>query len=122
MIAFALRFFPLLQEELFVIRSALQARAYAAVGSNNPITLVRGLGVSVIPLGVGALRRSQDIALAMERRGLSFPDQLGTERVIFRDVRLRTWDYVVIVLSLIGLTATIIFFGSDLGKIWAPLP
>ncbi|MCK4900671.1 MAG: energy-coupling factor transporter transmembrane protein EcfT [Anaerolineales bacterium] len=122
MIAFALRFFPLLQEELFVIRSALQARAYAAIGSINPITLVRGLGVSVIPLGVGALKRSQDIALAMERRGLGFPDQLGIKRVIFRDVRLRTWDYVVIVISVLGLIATITIFSSDLGKIWAPLP
>ncbi len=122
MIAFALRFFPLLQEELFVIRSALQARAYASIGSNNPIALVRGLGVSVVPLGVGALRRSQDIALAMERRGLGFPDQLGTTRVIFRDVRLRPWDFVVIAISIIGLIATIVFFSSELGKIWAPLP
>ena len=36
MIAFALRFFPLLQEELFVIRSALQARAYVSVRSQEP--------------------------------------------------------------------------------------
>jgi energy-coupling factor transport system permease protein len=122
MIAFALRFFPLLQEELFVIRNALQARAYASIGSSNPITLVRGLGVSVIPLGVGALRRSQDIALAMERRGLSFPDQLGTTRVIFRDVRLRTWDFILIALSIIGLVTVIVLFNSQLGTIWAPLP
>ena len=122
MIAFALRFFPLLQEELFVIRSALQARAYAAIGSLNPFTMVKGLGVSVIPLGVGALRRSQDIALAMERRGLGFPDQLGTERVIFRDVRLRKWDYVLIAISVIGLISVIVLFSSELGKIWAPIP
>jgi energy-coupling factor transport system permease protein len=118
MIAFALRFFPLLQEELFVIRSALQARAYASIGAQNPITLVKGLGVSVVPLGVGALRRSQDIALAMERRGLGFPDQLGTTRVIFRDVRLRKWDFVVMALSIVGLILVIVFFGSSLGKIW----
>jgi energy-coupling factor transport system permease protein len=122
MIAFALRFFPLLQEELFVIRSALQARAYAAIGSYNPFTLVKGLGVSVIPLGVGALRRSQDIALAMERRGLGFPDQLGTERVIFRDVHLRTWDFILIIISILGMIAIITIFSSELGKIWAPLP
>ena len=118
MIAFALRFFPLLQEELFVIRSALQARAYGSIGTVNPIKLVQGLGVSVIPLGVGALRRSQFIALAMERRGLSFPDQLGTKRVIFRDVRLRVWDYILITLSLVGLVAMIVAFGSNIGKAW----
>lgn len=122
MIAFALRFFPLLQEELFVIRSALQARAYASIGTSNPITLVKGLGVSVVPLGVGALRRSQDIALAMERRGLGFPDQLGTTRVIFRDVRLRKWDFIVIAFSLAMLIFTIVLFSSELGKIWAPIP
>lgn len=122
MIAFALRFFPLIQEELFVIRNALQARAYSSIGSSNPITLVRGLGVAVVPLGVGALRRSQDIALAMERRGLSFPDQLGTTRVIFRDVRLRIWDYILIAISIIGLVSVIVLFSSELGKIWAPLP
>ena len=119
MIGFALRFFPLLQEELFVIRSALQARAYAAIGSSNPITMVKGLGVSVIPLGVGALRRSQDIALAMERRGLGFPDQLGTTRVVFRDVRLRKWDFVIIAISIIGLIATIVVFGSSIGRAWS---
>lgn len=118
MIAFALRFFPLLQEELFVIRSALQARAYVSIGARNPITLVRGLGVSVVPLGVGALRRSQDIALAMERRGLGFPDQLGTERTIFRDIRLRGKDFIIMALSILGMIAVIVVFGSKLGQVW----
>ena len=99
MFAFALRFFPLLQEELFVILSALQARAYAAVGSSNPFVIVKGVVSSVTPLGVGALRRSQDIALAMERRGLGFPSELGTTRVIFRDISSRFMDYLVIVVS-----------------------
>jgi len=121
MIAFALRFFPLLQEELFVIRSALQARAYVSMGSLNPVTLVKGLGVSVVPLGVGALRRSQDIALAMERRGLGFPDQLGTTRVIFRDVHLRPKDYAVMAISILYLITIIVVFGSQFGKMWAPL-
>jgi energy-coupling factor transport system permease protein len=118
MIAFALRFFPLLQEELFVIRSALQARAYGAIGTSNPIKMVQGLGVSVIPLGVGALRRSQDIALAMERRGLGFPDQLGTTRVIFRDVRLRFWDFVLIAIAILLLAAVIVLYGTSLGQAW----
>ena len=118
MVAFALRFFPLLQEELFVIRSALQARAYGSIGTWNPIKLVQGLGVSVIPLGVGALRRSQDIALAMERRGLGFPEELGTTRVIFRDVRLRFWDFVIIAISIILLVSVIVFFGSSVGQSW----
>jgi energy-coupling factor transport system permease protein len=120
MFAFALRFFPLLQEELFVIRSALQARAYESVGSSNPLVIVRGLTTSVVPLGVGALRRSQDIALAMERRGFSFPTDLGTTRVIFRDIRLRPWDYSIIALSVIMLISMIVVFGWG-GQAWAPV-
>jgi energy-coupling factor transport system permease protein len=121
MFAFALRFFPLLQEELFVIRSALQARAYAAVGSKNPVTILRGVTNSVVPLGVGALRRSQDIALAMERRGFGFPTELGTKRVIFRDIRLRPWDYTLMVLSILFLVAMIVLFGWG-GRAWTVLP
>jgi len=122
MSAFALRFFPLLQEELFVIRSALQARAYEAVGARNPVAILKGVTTAVVPLGVGALRRSQDIALAMERRGLGFPTELGTTRVIFRDVRLKKWDFIVIALSIILLVGTIILFGSEAGKAWSVLP
>jgi energy-coupling factor transport system permease protein len=121
MFAFALRFFPLLQEELFVIRSALQARAYAAVGSNNPYTIIKGMTTAVVPLGVGALRRSQDIALAMERRGLGFPTELGIQRVIFRDIRLRFWDYIIIAFSVIGLITVIALYGWG-GKAWVVLP
>ena len=80
---------------------------------------MKGLGVSVVPLGVERPRRSQDIALAMERRGLGFPDQLGTTRVIFRDIQLRKWDYAVIAFSVIMLVATIVIFGSSVGASWA---
>lgn len=121
MFAFALRFFPLLQEELFTIRSALQARAYASVGSSNPVIIIKGIATAVVPLGVGALRRSQDIALAMERRGFGFPTELGTTRVIFRDIRLRPKDVVIMVFSVIMLIAVIVYFGWG-GKAWAPLP
>lgn len=119
MFAFALRFFPLLQEELFVIRSALQARAYAAVGSSNPVVIIKGMISSVTPLGVGALRRSQDIALAMERRGLGFPTELGTTRVIFRDIHLRFWDYFTIVAAGLFLISMIWAFGWG-GQAWDP--
>lgn len=121
MFAFALRFFPLLQEELFVIRSALQARSYASVGSSNPVTIVKGVTTSVVPLGVGALRRSQDIALAMERRGLGFPDELGIKRVIFRDIRLRKRDYFVMIAAALLVVGAIFAYGWG-GKAWTVLP
>ncbi len=119
MFAFALRFFPLLQEELFVIRSALQARSYASVGSSNPVVILKGVITSVTPLGVGALRRSQDIALAMERRGFGFPTELGTTRVIFRDIHLEFKDYAIIVFAIAFMLAMILLFGWG-GQAWDP--
>jgi energy-coupling factor transport system permease protein len=103
MFAFALRFFPLLQEELVVIRNALTARAYHAVGSRNPATFLVGVGVSIMPLGLGALRRSQDIALAMELRGFNYAEANGIRRTVFRDIRLRSADYGVMLTSLVLL-------------------
>jgi energy-coupling factor transporter transmembrane protein EcfT len=100
MFAFAMRFFPLLQEELVVIRNALTARAYHAIGSRNPVTFLVGVGVSIMPLGLGALRRSQDIALAMELRGFNYAEANGVRRTVYRDIRLRSADYAVIVTSL----------------------
>jgi energy-coupling factor transport system permease protein len=103
MFAFAMRFFPLLQEELVVIRNALTARAYHAVGSRNPVTFLVGVSVSIMPLGLGALRRSQDIALAMELRGFNYAEAHGIQRTVFRDIRLRPADYAVIVVSVVLL-------------------
>jgi energy-coupling factor transport system permease protein len=100
MFAFAMRFFPLLQEELVVIRNALTARAYHAVGSRNPATFLVGVGVSIMPLGLGALRRSQDIALAMELRGFNYAEANGVRRTVFRDIRLRSADYAVMLTSI----------------------
>jgi energy-coupling factor transport system permease protein len=95
MFAFGMRFYPLLQEEYFVIRDALKARGSDLLSSMNPVKLINGVAASAIPLGLGALRRSQNIALAMELRGFSFPEQTGVPRVLYRDVRMRTADWVV---------------------------
>lgn len=95
MFAFGMRFYPLLQEEYFVIRDALKARGSDLLTSMNPVKLINGVAVSAIPLGLGALRRSQNIALAMELRGFSFPEQTGVPRVLYRDVRMRRADWIV---------------------------
>jgi energy-coupling factor transport system permease protein len=96
MFAFGMRFYPLLQEEYFVIRDALKARGSDLLTSMNPIKLMNGVAVSAIPLGLGALRRSQNIALAMELRGFSFPEQTGVPRVLYRDVRMKRADWIVV--------------------------
>jgi energy-coupling factor transport system permease protein len=107
MFAFAMRFFPLLQEELVVIRNALTARGYRAIGSRNPYVFLRGVAISIMPLGLGALRRSRDIALAMELRGFNYAETVGTRRTMFRDIRMHVRDYVVVAISGLGLVAVI---------------
>jgi energy-coupling factor transport system permease protein len=107
MFAFAMRFFPLLQEELVVIRNALSARAYTAVGSRNPWVFLRGVAISIMPLGLGALRRSRDIALAMELRGFNYAETVGVRRTVFRDIRMRCRDWMVVAVSVLALLATI---------------
>jgi energy-coupling factor transport system permease protein len=107
MFAFAMRFFPLLQEELVVIRNALTARAYRAVGSRNPWVFLRGVAISIMPLGLGALRRSRDIALAMELRGFNYAETVGVERTVFRDIRMRPRDWTVVAASATALLAAV---------------
>lgn len=109
MFAFAMRFFPLLQEELGVIRNALSARGSDSFSLSRPGRFLRGVAISVLPLGVGALRRSQDIALAMELRGFGYAEEVGIKRTLFRDIRLRPRDYLVMVCSVLFLAAVIAY-------------
>lgn len=109
MFAFAMRIFPLIQEELNVIRNALAARAYDAVGTSNPAVILRGAIISAFPLIVGSLRRSQDIAMSMEMRGLSAAEELGVQRTLYRDIQLRRQDYVVMAGALLFVAASILY-------------
>lgn len=105
MFAFAFRFLPLIQEEMVTIQSAYRGRGSEALSSYNPVTFLIGVATSVFPLGLGALRKSQNIALAMELRGFSYPEETGSSRVIFRDVRMRPADWAVVALSLLLVVA-----------------
>ena len=109
MFATAMRFFPLLQEEFLTIQSALKARGSAILTSYNPVTFFRGIVTVVIPLVLASVRRSQAIALAMELRGLSLPEQTGVPRVIYREVSLKLRDYLVMFLSVGGLLGLIAY-------------
>lgn len=100
-ISFALRFLPLLQEELLTISNAAKVRAYPPMDSANPITRLKGL-VSIIPtLGLISVKRSGDIALGMELRGFS----LQEKRTFLKEIKFRNVDYLVIVVSCLYLIA-----------------
>jgi energy-coupling factor transport system permease protein len=108
MFAFAIRLYPLIQEEFLVIQRALKARGSNALSSFNPVVFFPGVVTSAVPLGLGAIRRSQDIAMAMELRGLNLPEESGKPRVLFREVRLRPLDVAIMagcLVVLVGLLA-----------------
>lgn len=99
MFASAMRFYPLLQEEFIIIQDALKARGSdLLVKWYNPFRLIWGVVMTAIPMGLGGLRRSRNIALSMELRGFSFPEETGVQRQLFRDIQLRPVDYVIMAL------------------------
>ncbi len=114
LVGFMLRFLPLIQEELFTIADASKARAYKAMDSKNPLSILRAVVAAMPPLAAGALRRSQNIALAMELRGFSFPTEFGVKRTFLKDIQMKRADYATVGVSvayaLAGLT---LFFSTQ---------
>jgi energy-coupling factor transport system permease protein len=106
---FGMRIFPLLQEEFGVIQNALRARANDQLNSRNPFRVMSGAWVCVMPLALGALRRSNDVSLAMELRGLNYASEMGTERVIYDQPQLQVADYVVMAVCILSSVAAIVF-------------
>lgn len=108
MFAFALRLYPLIQEEFIVIQNALRARSSNALNSFNPIKFFPGLAISAVPLSLGAIRRSQEIALAMEMRGLSIPESTGIVRKLYRVIEFKSVDYIVMAGSVLALVVIVV--------------
>jgi energy-coupling factor transport system permease protein len=96
MFAFALRFFPLFQEEFIVVQNALKARGAEELAGFNPVGFFRGMAIATVPMALGAVRRSQDIALSMELRGLNLPEEAGITRTLYRHIEFRRIDKILI--------------------------
>mgnify|MGYP002107110110 FL=1 len=67
MMSIALRFIPILLEEMDRIMKAQQARG-ADFESGNLIQRAKGLVPLLVPLFIAAIRRANDLAMAMEAR------------------------------------------------------
>ena len=114
LVGFMLRFLPLIQEELFTIADASKARAYKAMDSKNPLSILRAIIAAMPPLAAGSLRRSQNIALAMELRGFSFPTEFGIKRTFLKDIQMRRADYLTIGVSFIyAISGLTLFFTTQ---------
>jgi energy-coupling factor transport system permease protein len=91
----ALRFFPVLQQEVGRILEAQQVRGQPL---QSPLQRIRGLVSIVLPLVLRVLRRTNEVALSMELRGFGY----GPTRTHSRQIRLQLLDKALLA-GLVGL-------------------
>jgi energy-coupling factor transport system permease protein len=92
MMTIALRFIPTLHEEAHKITKAQAARG-ADFSEGSPIRRVRAMLPVLIPLTIGAFRRADELAEAMESRGY----RGGEGRTRYRELRFRARDALALV-------------------------
>ncbi len=100
--SFALRFLPLLQDEMMTLLSALAARGHPHAGSHNPVERVLGIVYVSPSLAVGFLRRATDVALAMELRGY----RANVTRTYMRQIQFAAGDAIALAggLAFVGVS------------------
>jgi energy-coupling factor transport system permease protein len=101
MMTIALRFIPTLGEEAEKIKGAQAARG-ADFSEGGPLRRARSLVPVLVPLTVGAFRRADELAEAMESRGYKG----GQGRTRFRELRFRARDALAI-----GVTVLVLLMG-----------
>ncbi len=105
MVAITLRFIPLLGRELERLLKAQAARgADFGRGRGNFFTRIRRMLPLLIPLFLAALRRAEELALAMEARGYAG----GRGRTSLVRLQMRPADFLALALSL-AITALVFF-------------
>jgi energy-coupling factor transport system permease protein len=107
-----LRFYPVLLEDIGVIREGLQLRGLRT----DQISLGRRITVyakMAIPLILNAMFKSQQVEVALQARGLN----AGKRRTYLHEVDLTTADYLTIGLCVVFyLMAVILFSTAGLGR------
>lgn len=103
MMTIALRFIPTLHEEAQKIMKAQAARGSDA-SDGGLVRRVRAMVPVLVPLTIGAFRRADELAEAMESRGY----RGGEGRTRYRELRFRTRDALALV------TTTLVIVGSIL--------
>lgn len=102
MMTIALRFIPTLGEEAEKITRAQAARG-ADFSEGGPLRRARSLVPVLVPLTVGAFRRADELAEAMESRGY----RGGEGRTRYRELRFRARDAlamaVTVLILLVGI-------------------
>jgi energy-coupling factor transport system permease protein len=103
MMTIALRFIPTLGEEAEKIKAAQAARG-ADFSGGGPLRRARSLVPVLVPLTVGAFRRADELADAMESRGY----RGGEGRTRYRELRFRVSDALALAVTLLVLLVGIL--------------
>jgi energy-coupling factor transport system permease protein len=103
MMTIALRFIPTLGEEAEKIKRAQAARG-ADFSEGGPLRRARSLVPVLVPLTVGAFRRADELADAMESRGY----RGGEGRTRYREMRFRVSDALALAVTLLVLLVGIL--------------
>jgi energy-coupling factor transport system permease protein len=98
MMTIALRFIPTLGDEAEKIKGAQAARG-ADFSEGGPVRRARSLIPVLVPLTVGAFRRADELAEAMESRGYKG----GEGRTRYRELRFRGRDALALVSTVLVL-------------------
>ena len=98
MMTIALRFIPTLGEEAEKIKGAQAARG-AGFSEGGPLRRARSLIPVLVPLTVGAFRRADELAEAMESRGY----RGGEGRTRYRELRFRARDALALSVTVLVL-------------------
>ena len=103
MMTIALRFIPTLHEEAQKIARAQAARG-ADFSGGGLLGRVRAMLPVLVPLTVGAFRRADELAEAMESRGY----RGGEGRTRYRELRFRVRDALALALASLVLVGSIL--------------
>jgi energy-coupling factor transport system permease protein len=103
MMTIALRFIPTLGEEAEKIKGAQAARG-ADFSEGGPVRRARSLMPVLVPLTVGAFRRADELAEAMESRGY----RGGEGRTRYRELRFRARDALALLVTVLILVVGVL--------------
>ena len=104
MMSIALRFIPILMEELDRIMKAQKARG-ADFESGSLVRRVKSLVPIIVPLFVSAVRRADDLAMAMEAR--CYHGGEGRTRMKPLKMRGRDWAAMAVVIAVFAVLITL---------------
>ncbi len=105
-ITLAIRFIPLMFEDLSMIMIAQTSRG-VNVYNGNAITKIKGASNSILPMLVLAFKRSEDISNAMIIRGY----QIGEKRSKFKKNKFKLLELITLIAT-IALLVGVIYLGG----------